>query len=200
MRASYRAGERIVLGPDGTLQVLEGVIALTVIHEDGTEVLLGLCGPGQVVAGHADEACCMQLRAQTATVVRMQAWEEAARQPEFADRLRERLRCAEAWAAMQALPHIEQRLLGILSLLVGQFGRPAGEGILIEVLITQAQLASAVGATRTTVTRLLGQLRRRGLLIALRAGRGERYGLKTMIENGEKPARDVRFRTSRPAP
>jgi CRP-like cAMP-binding protein len=200
MRASYPAGERIVLGPDGTLQVLEGVIALTVIHEDGTEVLLGLCGPGQVVAGHAEETCCMQLRAQTATVVRVQTWDEAARQPEFADRLRERLRCAEAWAAMQALPHIEQRLLGILSLLAGQFGRPAGEGMLIEVLITQAQLASAVGATRTTVTRLLGQLRRRGLLIALRAGRGERYGLKTRIENGGKPARDVRFRTSRPAP
>jgi CRP-like cAMP-binding protein len=199
MRASYPAGQRIRLGPDGTLQVLEGVIALTVIHEDGTEVLLGLCGPGQVVAGHADETCCMQLRAQTATVVRVQTWDDAARQPGFADRLRERLRCAEAWGAMQALPHIEQRLLGILSLLAGQFGRPAGEGMLIEVLITQAQLASAVGATRTTVTRLLGRLRRRGLLIASRAGRGERYGLKTMIESGEKPRRDVRFRTSRPA-
>ena len=66
MMASYRCGERIPLGPDGTLQVIEGVIALTAIHEDGTEVLLGLCGPGQVVAGHADEVCCIQLRAQTA--------------------------------------------------------------------------------------------------------------------------------------
>jgi CRP-like cAMP-binding protein len=196
---SYRAGERILLGPDSTLQVLEGVVALTVIHEDGTEVLLGLCGPGQLVAGHAEEACCIHLRAQTATVVRVEAWADAARQPGFTERLRERLRCAEAWAAMQALPHIEQRLLGILSLLAEQFGRPNGEETLIEVLITQAQLASAVGATRTTVTRLLGHLRRRGLLIALRAGRGERYGLRNLTENGEKTGRDVRFRTSRPA-
>jgi CRP-like cAMP-binding protein len=179
MTLSYRAGERILLGPDGTLQVVEGVVALTVIHEDGTEVLLGLCGPDQVVAGHSGETCCIQLRAQTAAVVRIEPWADAARQPGFADRLRERLRCAEAWAAMQALPHIEQRLLGILSLLAGQFGRPAIDGTVIEVLITQAQLASAVGATRTTVTRLLGRLRRRGLVIALRAGRGERYGLKT---------------------
>jgi CRP-like cAMP-binding protein len=195
----YRAGEPIPLDADSTLQVLEGVVALTVIHEDGTEVLLGLCGPGQVVAGHAGEDCCIQLRAQTSTVVRVQAWEDAARQPEFADRLRERLRGAEAWAAMQALPHIEQRLLGILSLLAGQFGRSDGEGTLIEVLITQAQLASAVGATRTTVTRLLGSLRRRGLVIALRAGRGERYGLKRLIGNHQDSRCDVRFRTSRPA-
>jgi CRP-like cAMP-binding protein len=181
MITSFRTGERILLDSDGTLQVLEGVVALTVIHEDGTEVLLGLCGPGQVVAGHADEACCIQLRAQTATVVRMQPWAEASHQPGFADRLRERLRSAEAWAAMQALPHIEQRLLGILSLLARQFGRPAGDGTVIEVLITQAQLASAVGATRTTVTRLLGHLRRRGLLIALRAGRFERYGLRNAM-------------------
>jgi CRP-like cAMP-binding protein len=178
MMVSYRFGERIPLGPDGTLQVIEGVVALTAIHEDGTEVLLGLCGPGQVVAGHADEVCCIQLRAQTSAVVRMEPWADAARNPDFAARLRERLRCAETWAAMQALPHIEQRLLGILSLLAGQFGRPYGDGTMIEVLITQGQLASAVGATRTTVSRLLGRLRRRGLLIAFRAGRGERYGLK----------------------
>ncbi len=187
MITSFRAGERILLDSDGTLQILEGVVALTVIHEDGTEVLLGLCGPGQMVAGHADESCCIQLRAQTATVVRMEPWEEACRQPGFADRLRERLQSTEAWAAMQALPHIEQRLLGILSLLARQFGRPAGDGTLIEVLITQAQLASAVGATRTTVTRLLGHLRRRGLLIALRAGRFERYGLRNTMGTSGTP-------------
>jgi CRP-like cAMP-binding protein len=187
MITSFRTGDRILLDSDNTLQVLEGVVALTVIHEDGTEVLLGLCGPGQVVAGHADEACCIHLRAQTATVVRMQPWAEASHQPGFADRLRERLRSAEAWAAMQALPHIEQRLLGILSLLARQFGRPAGDGTVIEVLITQAQLASAVGATRTTVTRLLGHLRRRGLLIALRAGRFERYGLRNTMGTSGTP-------------
>lgn len=40
-----------------------------------------------------------------------------------------------------------------------------------------AQLASAVGATRTTVTRLLGQLRRRGILLAVPAEGGERFCL-----------------------
>jgi isopenicillin-N epimerase len=34
----YRAGERIDLDPDSTLAIYEGVVALTVIHEDGAEV------------------------------------------------------------------------------------------------------------------------------------------------------------------
>ncbi len=169
---SYQTGERILLDPDSVLEVLEGVVALAMIHEDGTEVLLGLYGPGQVLAGHPEDACGIQLSAQTGTAVRIQPWAEAARQPGFADRLRDRLRSMEAWAAMQARPQIEQRLLGILSLLAEQFGRPSSKGMAIEILVTQSQLASAVGATRTTVTRLLGGLRRRGLLIAVRSGRG----------------------------
>ncbi|HEY0510431.1 MAG TPA: Crp/Fnr family transcriptional regulator [Thermoanaerobaculia bacterium] len=189
---SYQTGERIFLDPDSALEVMEGVVALTMIHEDGAEVLLGLYGPGQVLAGHPEDACCIQLSAQTGTAVRVQPWAEAAGQPGFADRLRERLRSMEAWAAMQARPQIEQRLLGILSLLAEQFGRPSARGRMIEILVTQAQLASAVGATRSTVTRLLGGLRRRGLLIAIRSGRGERYCLR----DGEASSTDVRSRTS----
>ena len=53
----YRTGERTLLDPESALEVLEGVVALTVIHEDGAEVLLGLYGPGQVLAGHPEDAC-----------------------------------------------------------------------------------------------------------------------------------------------
>jgi CRP-like cAMP-binding protein len=173
-----RAGERLPLDAESALEVLEGVIALTVLHEDGAEVLLGLYGPGQVLAGHPADACCIQLCAHTRAVVCIRPWAEAIQQPGFAERLRDRLRFMEHWAAMQARPQVEQRLLGILSLLAEQFGRPAGHGTVIELQVTQAQLASAVGATRTTVTRLLGGLRRRGLLIAVRSGRGEIYELR----------------------
>jgi CRP-like cAMP-binding protein len=200
---NYHAGERIRLSPDGVLEVLEGVVALTVIHEDGTEVLLGLYGPGQVLAGHPEDACCIQLYAHSETTVCIQPWSEAVRHPEFAGRLRDRLRTMEAWAAMQARPHLEQRLLGILSLLAEQFGRPTNRGMLIEVQVTQAQLASAVGATRTTVSRLLGCLRRRGMVIGVRSGRGERYCLQDWEGRGHAseaaPLKEpVRLRTLQP--
>jgi CRP-like cAMP-binding protein len=176
-RHRYKAGERILLGPESVLEVLSGAVALTVLHEDGAEVLLGLFGPGQVLVGHPQETSCLQIYALGEAAVWMQPWSKAVLQPGFADRLRERLRSLEAWAAMQARPSLERRLLGLLSLLAEQFGRPTSEGVRIEVGITQHQLASAVGATRSTVTRLLGRLRRRGLLIAVRQGRGERYCL-----------------------
>lgn len=180
----YKAGERILLGPESVLEVLSGVVVLTILHEDGAEVLLGLFGPGQVMAGHSKDASCLQLYAHADTEVWVQPWSKAVLQPGFADRLRDRLRTMEAWAAMQARPSIERRLFGILSLLAEQFGRPTSRGVEIDVGITQLQLASAVGATRSTVTRLLGRLRRRGQLIAVRSGRGERYCLPRWEEKG----------------
>ena len=173
----YKAGESITLGPESVLEVVSGAVALKVLHEDGAEVLLGLLGPGQVLAGHPQDTSCLQLYALGETAVWVQPWSQAILQPGFTDRLRERLRSLEAWAAMQARPSVERRLLGILSLLAEQFGRPTSRGVQIEVGITHTQLASAVGATRSTVTRLVGRLRRRGLLIAIRHGRGERYCL-----------------------
>ncbi len=182
----YRMGERIVLDPDNVLEVVDGVVALTMLHADGAEVLLGLYGTGQILAGHPEASGCVELSAQTAATVRVEPWAEAVQRAGFADRLRNRLRSMEAWAAMQARPHIEQRLFGILSLLGDQFGRATREGLLIDVPITQAQLATAVGATRTTVSRLLSRLCRKGLLLAVRTGRGERYCVRPAVEEEER--------------
>lgn len=177
IRQSHRAGDRLSLDAESTLEVLTGIVSLTVLHEDGAEVLLGLYGSGHVLPGHPEDACCIQLYAHTDCTVQIRPWREAARRPDLGERLRDRLRFMEAWAAMQARPQIEQRLHGILSLLGEQFGRRTPRGLLIEVRITHSQLASAVGATRTTVTRLLGRLRRRGLLLSVTSSQGERYCL-----------------------
>jgi CRP-like cAMP-binding protein len=173
-----KPGERIDLDPDSALVVQEGVVTLTVIHEDGSEVLLGLYGPGHVFAGHSMRGCCTQISIHTSARVSIEPWTAAVCAPGFSDGLRNRLRTMEAWAAMQARPHIEQRLLGILSLLADQFGRSTPRGMLIEVRITHAQLASAIGATRATVTRCLGMLRRRGRLLSVGSGAGERLCLR----------------------
>jgi CRP-like cAMP-binding protein len=173
----YRTGERIFLDADSTLEVEAGVVALTVIDDDGAEALLGLYGPGQVLAGHPEDTCCIELRAHAEARVRILPWPESVELPAFAERLRERLWHMEAWAAMQARPQIEQRLLGILSLLAEQFGRVTPEGTVIDVRITHAQLAAAVGATRATVSRWVGLLRRRGSLAVTGSGGGKRYRL-----------------------
>lgn len=175
----YARDELIPLGREAVLEVVAGVVAQAVIHEDGTAVLLGLCGPGQLLVGHPDDGCCLHLVAHTDATVAVRPWAEAAAQPGFAARLRARLRQMETWSAAQARHYLDQRVLGILGLLAEQFGGQRDDGIAIEVRITHAQLAAAVGATRTTITRILGDLRGRGLLTTVGTGTGERFVLRT---------------------
>lgn len=175
----YVRDDLIALECDAILEVREGIVAQTVIHADGTEVLLGLCGPGQLLIGHPDDSCCLQLLAHTDARVTIRSWSAAAAQPDFAERLRARLRQIEAWSAMGARHYLDQRIIGILGLLGEQFGCPQDDGLLIDVRITHAQLATAVGATRTTVTRILGELRARNLLTTVGSGASERFCLRS---------------------
>lgn len=179
----YTREELITLPSEAILEVRAGVVAQTVIHADGSEVLLGLCGPGQILTGHPEDSCCLQLVAHTDAVVSVRRWEEATTHPAFVERLRARLRQMEAWSAMGARHYLDQRVVGVLDLLAEQFGAPQGDMIVIDVRITHAQLAAAVGATRTTVTRILGDLRTRGHLTTVGSGANERFCLHTLAGN-----------------
>ena len=112
----YRPGNIILPEPNTVVEVQEGIIAIGVIHSDGTQVLLGLCGPGQMLVSHPHDTCSLQLIAHTEAAVVLHTWEEVAARPDFPTQLRLRLQQLEAWAAMQARPHLDQRLLGLLSL------------------------------------------------------------------------------------
>jgi CRP-like cAMP-binding protein len=56
------------------------------------------------------------------------------------------------------------RLLGFLTLLIEEFGEPCHNGYCLPFPLTHAQIGSAIGSTRVTVTRLMGKLRQRGLI------------------------------------
>jgi CRP-like cAMP-binding protein len=174
----YQRGDIIRPDSDSVVEVAEGILALSVIHHDGAQVLLGLCGTGQLLITHPHDSCSLQLVAHTEAQVAFHPWGQAVQSPEFAERLHARLQHLEAWAAMQARPHLDQRILGLLSLLAEQFGEAHDEGTLINVRLTQAQLASAANATRPTITRAIGNLRKRGLLITVGSGDNERFCLR----------------------
>lgn len=173
----YPAGESISLSADSVLEVLEGIVMMSVLHDDGEEVMLALLAPGEVTAGHPDDRCALTLRAHTPVRVAVRSWSALVGQPVLCEKLRHRLRQLEAWASIQARPHIGQRLIGVLSLLAAAFGREEPDGIRVDLRITHAQLASAVRATRSTVTRQLGQLRRSRALRVSGTGAQERLHL-----------------------
>ena len=177
MKRVYRRGELIVIAPDAVLEIEQGVVIKTVIHLDGAEVLLGFHGAGQIITPHPEDSCHIQLSAHTEVHAQIVSWRAAGQMAELPNRLRAQIWQQEAWAAMQARPAYEERLLGILSLLAEQFGHPHQDGALIDLRITHQQLASAIGATRTTVTRLLSDLRRRQLITTQGSGNQERICL-----------------------
>lgn len=173
----YGRGTIIPTQPDLLFQVQQGIVAQVVTHSDGAEVLLGLHGPGQWLTPHPTDSCYLSLQAHTDVELAIFSWQQALQLPALPTHLRARLWQQEAWAAMQARPHLDERILGILTLLAEQFGRPIAQGLLVDVRLTHAQLATAVGATRATVTRLLGELRRRHLISTVGAGQEERFCL-----------------------
>ncbi|MCM1981845.1 global nitrogen regulator NtcA [Lyngbya confervoides] len=56
------------------------------------------------------------------------------------------------------------RLVSFLLILCRDFGVPSGEGITIDLKLSHQAIAEAIGSTRVTVTRLLGELREQGLI------------------------------------
>ncbi len=173
-RRHYRAGEAIPLRVDEMLDIIDGVVAQVVWHEDGAEGLIGLWGAGHLLSGHPEDDCGVGLRAHTDAVVevdRLSAGSDAF------ERMLARIRQLEAWSSAQSRQSMQERLLGVLALLAEQFGEACSEGTLIDVRITHAQLATAIGATRATVTRLLGSMRRNGLVLTVPSAAGERFCL-----------------------
>jgi len=114
------------------------------------------------VVAHPNDNCHIQIIAHTEAKVQIEPWDVAAGQPDFLAKLRARLQQMEGWAAMQARPSLQQRVLGLLGLLSEQFGINSKQGVLIDVRMTHGQLAAAVGATRTSITRVLSEMRAQG--------------------------------------
>jgi CRP/FNR family transcriptional regulator len=67
---------------------------------------------------------------------------------------------------IETLTHrdMSSRLVSFLLVLCRDFGVPGSEGITIDLRLSHQAIAEAIGSTRVTITRLLGDLRNEGLL------------------------------------
>ncbi len=65
IKRRYQKGDIIILEPDTIMEIEKGILAQTMVYQDGSEVLLGLFGPGQLVIPHPSDTCYIQLIAHT---------------------------------------------------------------------------------------------------------------------------------------
>ena len=67
---------------------------------------------------------------------------------------------------IETLTHrdMSSRLVSLLLVLCRDFGVPSNDGITIDLRLSHQAIAEAIGSTRVTITRLLGDLRNAGLV------------------------------------
>lgn len=187
-KRNFERGDQIHLDEDRVVHIRRGIVRCSSIHPDGSEVLIGFYGEGDALLAHASHdchshSCHVEMRAHTNLAVTVEPWKTAVERPDFYERLKERICQMEVWASMQARSTVEGRLLGILECIGGRFSVDVEGGVRLNIRLTHEQLAGAIGATRTTVTRLLGDLKRRGVLMTDKTPMGEFFILAEQVEH-----------------
>jgi CRP-like cAMP-binding protein len=167
--SAFRAGQTIPMNSQEVWIVYRGVVHLSTLYPSGDEALLGLASPSMpfglpLTLIHPYQATALSdVDLMSLTLAEIEQSETLAR--EIFHHLSRRLRQAEALLAMVGCRRVEDRLRQLLQLLQMEIGQPIPEGTRLSVRLTHQHLASAIGTTRVTVTRLLGQLRQEGRLM-----------------------------------
>jgi CRP/FNR family transcriptional regulator, cyclic AMP receptor protein len=152
-----------------------GVVKVTYVTEAGTEVLLGFCGPGQLVG----ELSVMDREPRTSTVTAMESTEAlllssseflaiVEKEPRIAMamlrslivRFRDIDRKLVEFGASDALGRVASRLLE----LTDDHGQPCQRGVTITLSISQDELAGWAGCSKKSVVTSLQTLRRLGCI------------------------------------
>jgi len=154
--------------------ILSGTAKVYVTHTDGTQVILAILGPGEVV-GEMSVADSLGRSADVTTLEEstflwldrktfLSSMEEV---PAIARNLvgilSRRLRLADTHARSLAALDVHGRLAAQILAFAREYGEPLSDGgTLIPLRLTQTELAGLVGASRVRVNQALGYYRKRG--------------------------------------
>jgi CRP-like cAMP-binding protein len=172
----FRAGTTLFNEGDASdwvVGILEGRVKVAAITEDGREVVLAVCTPGEVlgelaaVDGRPRSATATSIDEVRAVVVPVaEVRDFLGTHPEaamlllesVAERLRDADRREVEYAALDSIGRVASRLVQLAE----RFGVPADDGVRIELPFSQDELAGWTGCSREAVGKALQSLRRRG--------------------------------------
>jgi CRP/FNR family transcriptional regulator, cyclic AMP receptor protein len=195
-RRNYRRGEVICHhgDPGDALHVIEsGRVKVTVYSDAGGELVLNVLGPGDcfgelaLIDGEPRSATVETLEpVETVTLrradfMRLMHENEAALEPLLATLARAIRRLSDAVADVSFLS-LDARLAKKLLALAEEHGQEVEGLVEIQLPISQAELASMVGVTRTSVNKVLGQFEDQGLITR----RGRRIVIRDTDRLGRK--------------
>jgi len=175
---SYSRGE-IILNQedegDSMFVIIKGRVKIFLMAEDGREVILSIMKPGDffgemsLLDGKPRSASASALEPSDLLVLKRDGFASViTASPGIALKIMSemsgRLRIADERIGSLSLLDVYGRVARVLLQLAKSEGKPCPEGIVIESLPTHHDIASMVGSSRETVSRVLGDLSRRGYL------------------------------------
>ena len=156
--------------------IINGTVKVFVDHVDGTEVILALLGPGDVVGEMSlvdnltRSASVSTLESSTlAWMDRASFWRELHAVPQLMANmvamLSRRLRLANTRLRANATLDVESRIALQILALAQEFGEEDADGhVRIPVRLSQNDLAALVSASRVRVNQVMVEYKRRGLI------------------------------------
>ncbi len=176
-RRTFPAGASVMTAEEpgeGAYVILRGSVKVYVVHTDGSEVILAILGPGEVVG----EMSVADSLGRSASVLTLEEttflWmdrrtllssmhEMPAICRNLVGILSRRLRLADTHTRSLAALDVHGRVAAQLLAFAREYGEPLpGGGTLIPLRLTQTDLAGLVGASRVRVNQALGYYRKRG--------------------------------------
>ncbi|GAB4540862.1 MAG: Crp/Fnr family transcriptional regulator [Pleurocapsa sp.] len=154
----------------GTAQIdKQGKIPVESTEDKVEEAFLGFVGAGQPFEIVAQSSFLLHAYAHVdCTHVIWLYWHDLDNWPHFRQEVYEALRYQHQrkllWLSALGQRKTIDRLLGFLTLLIEEYGTKHEQYYCLPYSLTHAQIGSAIGSTRVTVTRLMGKLRRQGLI------------------------------------
>lgn len=162
----FRFSARAVIpNKSGCLWKIEqGVVRTLSWLEDGTIVVLGIWGPGDLVGEALTHLEPYQLECVTevsATLLNSDHWQYSL---DIAASLLSHVKQVEEFLLIRSHRRIDAMLLQLLAWLAKKFGKEAEAGQLIDLRLTHQDIAEMLGTTRVTITRVLSQLEQQGII------------------------------------
>jgi CRP-like cAMP-binding protein len=160
----FSARSSLPLNSDYLWQIESGFVRTLTWLEDGTTVVLGIWGAGETVAKRLAHSERCQLECMTkveATLVPI------AQLPNYADLLLEQVYQLETLMQIRSYKRVDMMLIQLLSWLAERYGKNTQQGRVVDLRLTHLDMAEAIGTTRVTVTRVLGQLEQQGVIAFL---------------------------------
>lgn len=187
LERSVKARQTLYLAGDstpGVWFVAQGFVKLTRSSAEGKELLMSLVGPGEMFGPCCDPlgaspAVCTAVTQSACRVLHMPypTWKSLAQstpalsQPLLGVLMGSRRGCTDL-ATNLAFRPVEARVAALLNTL-SRWSRRAGGPVEVPALLTQSEMANAVGTAREVVTRCLARLEEQGLI--------ERRGRRVLI-------------------